>query len=163
MCSSESLDPEPAPVEEVLDLTDELQEPQEPPEPVMAAPAPLDDIAFAPIDDAEPIAQPMEEPVDHDDFISDATRGAVGRSLSHLDSLDASRMSVSATPPSGSLDALFTHAVQDAMAPVLQQWVRDNSGDIINQLNPIIREWMDHNLPDLIESAVRREISRRGR
>ncbi len=147
----------------VLDLTDEVHEdhghaPEPAPAPVMHRDDPADDIAFATID--EPVAPKQEAPaMDHEDVISESTRGAVGRALNPLDS----RPSTRAASSGGTLDALFTQAVQEAMGPVLHDWVKDNSADVITQLKPIIREWMDHNLPDLIENAVKREISRRGR
>ncbi len=65
-----------------------------------------------------------------------------------------------AAPTGGTLDALFTHAVQDAFSPTLQEWVDSHHGEIMDELRPMIRTWMDENLPQLIEAAVAREIGR---
>lgn len=152
---------EPEPVEDdVLELTEEVPEEVRPA--FRAAPAqPMDDIAFATIHEPEPVEQKEESPaMDNDDLISDSTRNAVGRALGSLENTMPARSTAPASS-GGNLDSLFTHAVQDALSPILQQWVAEHSGDIVNQLKPIIREWMDHNLPELIESAVKREIGRR--
>ena len=111
------------------------------------------DIAFESIE-AEPKAQPA---MDTDDLISDSARSAVGRAFAKLD-VEPQRQ----PPPAsgGTLDGLFTKAVQDAFSPTLQEWVDSHHVEIMDSLKPVIRDWMDANLPNLIEAAVTREISR---
>ena len=148
---------------DVLDLTDEIAE--EEPSPVRAAPrmapppvpepepAPVieDDVIFQNI---EPATRIKERTMD-DDFISDSTRSAMGRAFQNLNGQ---------TPPvtlkGGSIEAIFSEAVQQAFRPALKEWVDDHSNDIMDQLRPLIRAWMDEHLPPLIEAAVIKEISR---
>jgi hypothetical protein len=75
--------------DDVLDLTDEVHEDHSH-DAGAAHGDPADDIAFATIDDP---AEPKEEApaMDHDDLISESTRGAVGRALNPLDERPAAR------------------------------------------------------------------------
>ena len=140
---------------DVLELTEEVHEEEsvvESPPPESQPPI-EDDIAFE-----NNVAEPKAAPVmNTDDLISDTARNAVSRAFAKLDT-EAPKPA----PPSsgGTLDGLFTKAVQDAFSPTLQDWVDSHHVQIMDSLKPVIRDWMDANLPSLIEAAVTREISR---
>ena len=155
---------------DVLELTEEVREeapaaaepePAPAPEPAptaVAAPAPPpesepvieNDIAFENVETEAEVEPAM------DDLISESTRNAMGRAFAHLDRGSAEL----AAAGGGTLDALFTRAIQDAFMPTLQEWVDSHHAEILDGLKPVIREWMDENLPTLIEAAVTKEISR---
>jgi cell pole-organizing protein PopZ len=148
---------------DVLDLTDEIPD-EEPPVRVApravppsvqaSAPAPAieDDVIFQNI---EPAARTKESTMD-DDFISDSTRSAMGRAFQNMNGAQAPQVALKG----GSIEAIFSEAVQQAFRPALKEWVDDHSNDIMDQLRPLIRAWMDEHLPPLIEAAVIKEISR---
>ena len=146
---------------DVLELTEEVQEEVIEAPAAEEIPSPIEnDIAFENIE-AEPQAEPKAEPkaqpaMDTDDLISDTARSAVGRAFAKLDSVAPKQQSA----PAGTLDALFTKAVQDAFVPTLQEWVDSHHAEILDSLKPVIRDWMDAHLPPLIEAAVTKEISR---
>jgi cell pole-organizing protein PopZ len=151
---------------DVLELTEEVQEEA----PVAAAPEP----APVPVPKPEPLPEPEPEPVIEndiafetvetdvraeppmDDLISESTRNAMGRAFAHLDRGSAELTAAGG----GTLDALFLRAIQDAFSPTLQEWVDSHHAEILDGLKPLIREWMDENLPNLIEAAVTKEITR---
>jgi uncharacterized protein len=162
---------------DVLELTEEVQEtapaapepapapapapapkPAPAPAPKAAAPAPQpepesaieNDIAFENVETEAEVEPAM------DDLISESARNAMGRAFAHLDRGSAELASAGG----GTLDALFTRAIQDAFMPTLQEWVDSHHAEILDELKPLIREWMDENLPTLIESAVTKEITR---
>jgi cell pole-organizing protein PopZ len=138
-----------------LDLTEEIPEDEVVEAPTAKVQLPIEnDIAFENIE-AEPKAEPA---MDTDDLISDSARSAVGRAFAKLD-VEAPRQPAP-SPSGGTLDGLFTKAVQDAFSPTLQEWVDGHHAQILDSLKPVIRDWMDANLPPLIEAAVTREISR---
>jgi cell pole-organizing protein PopZ len=147
---------------EILELTEEVEEVEEEAvteAPPAETPAPIDDdIAFENVE-AEPKAEPA---MDTDDLISDTARSAVDRAFAKLDAATAPKAKPKPQPQvsTGTLDALFTKAVQDAFAPTLQDWVDNHHAEIMDSLKPVIRDWMDANLPNLIEAAVTKEISR---
>ena len=171
--------PKPAPIEpaparaapaavadlDVLDLTDEI--PDEDPPPVRAAPrmaqqpvpapepAPAieNDVIFQNI---EPAAPRIKERTMDDDFISDSTRSAMGRAFQNMNGGQTPQVALKG----GSIEAIFSEAVQQAFRPALKEWVDDHSNDIMDQLRPLIRAWMDEHLPPLIEAAVIKEICR---
>lgn len=60
----------------------------------------------------------------------------------------------------GMLEAVFTSAVQEAMAPAAQQWVNGHQTELVNALKPMIRTWMDERLPNVVESILRQELGR---
>src|ERR1700704_3222996 len=139
---------------DVLELTEEVPEEEViEKKPAALQPQIENDIAFENIE-AEPKAQPA---MDTDDLISDSARSAVGRAFARLD-VEAPKQPP--PPAGGTLDGLFTKAVQDAFSPTLQEWVDSHHAEIMDSLKPVIRDWMDANLPNLIETAVTREISR---
>ena len=146
--------PQPHVEADVLELTEEVPEEEVIAEHVADLQPPIEnDIAFENIE-AEPKA---ELAMDTDDLISDSARSAVGRAFAKLD-VEAPKQPP--PPAGGTLDGLFTKAVQDAFSPTLQEWVDSHHAEIMDSLKPVIRDWMDANLPSLIEAAVTREISR---
>lgn len=149
---------------DVLDLTDEIPDEEPPPVRVAphVAPPPVPEPAPGPtiendviFQNIEPAAPRIKERTMDDDLISDTTRSAMGRAFQNLNGQ---------TPPvtlkDGSIEAIFSAAVQQAFRPALKEWVDDHSNDIMDQLRPLIRAWMDEHLPPLIEAAVIKEISR---
>jgi len=146
--------PAAAPELDILELTEEVKD--DPPVPaaqvVKGEPAPIaqNDVAFETIE--EP---PQAEPAMEDDLISDSTRHAVGRAFANLNG-----ESSDFAPKGGSLEAVFTRAIQEAFEPVLHEWVDAHSTEVMDNLKPLIRAWMDENLPPLIEAAVVKEIAR---
>ncbi len=147
---------------DVLDLTDEIPDEEPPPvrvaprmapPPSVPAPAPAieNDVIFQNI---EPAARIKERTMD-DDLISDTTRSAMGRAFQNLNG-----QAPPVTLKGGSIEAIFSEAVQQAFRPALKELVDDHSNDIMDQLRPLIRAWMDEHLPPLIEAAVIKEISR---
>jgi len=146
---------------DVLDLTDEIPDEEPPPvrvaprvaPPPVPAPAIENDVIFQNI---EPAAPRIKERTMDDDFISDSTRSAMGRAFQNMNGAQAPAV----TLKGGSIEAIFSEAVQQAFRPALKEWVDDHSNDIMDQLRPLIRAWMDEHLPPLIEAAVIKEISR---
>ena len=58
------------------------------------------------------------------------------------------------------MEAVFERAVRESFNPVLQKYLSDNSGAVIDRMKPLIREWMDEHFPALLEGAVRAEVER---
>ena len=145
---------------DVLDLTDEIRD-EEAPAPIRAAPpapapaqapAIADEVIFQAI---EPVSKIKERPMD-DDFVSDNTRHAMGRAFANLNGGRAPQVALKG----GSIESIFSDAVQNAFSTALKEWVDDHSDDVMDQLRPLIRAWMDEHLPPLIEAAVIKEIAR---
>ncbi len=145
----------PSGVLDVLDLTDEVQEDDAPATVRAAPPAPAsviaDDVIFQTI---EPVSKVKERAMD-DDLVSDNTRHAMGRSFANLNGY-APQVALKG----GSIEAIFSDAVQGAFRSALKEWVDDHSDEVMDQLRPLIRAWMDEHLPPLVEAAVIREIGR---
>ncbi len=59
-----------------------------------------------------------------------------------------------------SVESVFERAVRESFDPVLQKYLSDNSGAVIERMKPLIREWMDEHFPALLEGAVRAEVER---
>jgi cell pole-organizing protein PopZ len=59
-----------------------------------------------------------------------------------------------------SVENVFERAVRESFEPVLQKYLSDNSGAVIERMKPLIREWMDEHFPPLLEGAVRAEVER---
>jgi hypothetical protein len=93
-------------------------------------------------------------------FISESTREALDQAFDQIGEEPEPTPASVAAPGDGSLEAVFSRAVQAAFDPTLQAWVDNNGEEIVSRLAPLIREWMDENLPPLIEAAVTKEISR---
>jgi hypothetical protein len=58
------------------------------------------------------------------------------------------------------VENVFERAVRESFEPVLEKYLSDNSGAVIERMKPLIREWMDEHFPALLEGAVRTEIER---
>ena len=141
---------------DVLELTEEL--PEETPTPSAPKPAPApalhDDIAFETIEAAPSAEEPKE--VEPEDLISNTTRSMVSRAFANADKPPVQY----SAPPLGTLDSIFTQAVQNAFQPTLKDWVNGHHAEIMESLKPLIRAWMDEHLPPLIEAVLARELGR---
>ena len=167
--SAATLAPEPAPApqpfiapqpeNDVLELTQEFVER---PAPVMPAPIPepQNDIVF----EAEPVREaPMNS--SHDGIFSDQTRQAMDNAFASIPDEHHEpapvRQSAPLAPVDGaSVENVFERAVRESFEPVLQKYLSDNSGAVIERMKPLIREWMDEHFPALLEGAVRAEVER---
>jgi len=148
--------PEPAAELDVLDLTDEVSDddveaagagaPAPVPEPVIEQ-----DVIFQAV---EPVSRDQEAPMD-DDLVSDTARHAMGRAFANLNG-----QAPQVTLKSGSVEAIFAEAVQQAFRPALKEWIDEHSNEVMDQLRPLIRAWMDEHLPPLVQAAVVKEITR---
>ena len=58
------------------------------------------------------------------------------------------------------VENVFERAVRESFEPVLEKYLSDNSGAVIERMKPLIREWMDEHFPALLEGAVRSGIER---
>jgi cell pole-organizing protein PopZ len=141
--------PAPAPVvqEEVLELTEEVEEP-------MPQPVPAEDLVF------ENVA-----PAAHSDIFSDHTRKAMEDTFNAIpeepEPAPPVRHAAPLAPVDGSsVENVFERAVRESFEPVLQKYLSDNSAAVIEGMKPLIREWMDEHFPPLLEGAVRAEVER---
>jgi len=146
----------PAPVhDDVLELTQEVEIVA--PDPVPApVPTPAEDIVF------ENVAPSSE----HSDIFSDQTRKAMEDAFNSIpddepEPAPVRRASSPIAPVDGaSVESVFERAVRESFEPVLQKYLSDNSGAVIERMKPLIREWMDEHFPPLLEGAVRAEVER---
>jgi cell pole-organizing protein PopZ len=143
--------------EDVLELTEEVQEPA----PTAAAPA--DEIVFQTIEEPAPA-------VSGSDIFSDKTRAAIDNAFNKLDSEEEvadepapSPMAStfrSTTVDGNSVEAVFERAVRDAVGPHIDQWMSAQKNELLAGMKPLIREWMDEHFPAILEGAVRDEVAR---
>jgi len=140
---------------DVLDLTDEVHDDDAAAGLRTAPPVPAsiiaDDVIFQTI---EPVSRVRERAMD-DDLVSDNTRHAMGRSFANLNG-HTPQVSLKG----GSIESIFSDAVQNAFRAALKEWTEDHSDEVMDQLRPLIRAWMDEHLPPLVEAAVIKEIGR---
>ena len=143
--------PAPAPVyEDVLELTQEVEEPPAPPEPV-------EEIVFENVAPA---------PAGHSDIFSDQTRKAMEDTFNSIPDEPEPEAPVRARAPAlapidgATVENVFERAVRESFEPVLQKYIADNSSAVIERMKPLIREWMDEHFPALLEGAVRAEVER---
>ena len=145
--------PAPAPVpivqEDVLELTQEVEEP-------MPQPVPAEDLVFENVAAA---------PAAHSDIFSDHTRKAMEDTFNAIpdepEPAPPVRHATPMAPVDGStVENVFERAVRESFEPVLQQYLSDNSAAVIEGMKPLIREWMDEHFPPLLEGAVRAEVER---
>lgn len=129
---------------DILDLTDEVPEDAAGLRPAVAA---------APV---KPVIAPAPAPERHDPLLSDASRQALGHAI---DTVDKASVQYSAFA-GGMLESVFARAVQDAVAPSLQNWVAEHQAELVEAAKPILREWVDANLPRLVETILRQELGR---
>jgi uncharacterized protein len=166
------LSPTPEPVaaveaDDVLELTQELEEApvMSAPEPVASAPLPENDVVFEPIEQAAPMTS---ETAAHspEGIFSDKTRKALDDTFANIEpeheEPKQQHQSASATLPMDglSVEAVFERAVRESFEPVVNQWLYGNSDTIVERMKPLIREWMDEHFPALLEGAVRDEVAR---
>jgi uncharacterized protein len=165
----------PAHEADVLELTQEVDEPPPPPkpEPVRAAappppprPEPEPDVVFQ--DEAPSPAPAPASVVGQDDIFSDKTRKAMDETFAKIPAAvepPPAPAPVSATvrtaaPVGASVEAVFERAVAETFDPVLHKWMDANKADLMAAVKPLIREWMDEHFPALLEGAVRNEVER---
>ena len=145
----------PAPVfqeaqhEDVLELTQEVEEP---------APSPAEDIVYENV-------TPAPAPAGPSDIFSDQTRKAMEDTFNSIpdepEPEAPARRPVPLGPVDGStVESVFERAVRESFEPVLQQYLSNNSAAVIEAMKPLIREWMDEHFPPLLEGAVRAEVER---
>lgn len=168
---AEEGDPVPAPAADVLELTDMLAEdgsltkansggaiPTMSIEEIMAAPIAS---GAAPEPVAEPVAEAIPEPVfeplpvaeisastpalaSSESLISDE---ALSASVSALNALRDSMTAAAPRPSPSGVDIAFRSGT------TVEDLVRE-------ALKPMLKEWLDSNLPALVESLVKKEISK---
>ena len=163
-------------IEEVLDLTDELEEE---PAPVMIMPAPVkaaeppsqDDVVFqdeeAPLPAASVAKSHTERPASamEQGLFGASARSAFDEAINSIEAA-ASAPVVPATTLSTqafegpTLAAAFDRAVREAFDPVLRDWLNQNTPNLIAHIQPALAELLDKYLPDLLANAVREEIVR---
>jgi uncharacterized protein len=163
-------EPQPAPAAQpqadVLELTQEFVEPQPaptPPPPAPVAMAEPDDIVFQ---NEAPAPAPYVAPTGGNDIFSDHTRQAMENTFAAIpeEEPEPARPAPAAAPlapvDGSSVETVFERAVRESFDPVLQKYLSDNSGAVIDRMKPLIREWMDEHFPALLEGAVRAEVER---
>jgi len=155
--------PAPEPVKqpemEVLELTQEIAEPEPEPAP---EPPPVEEkteeIIFEPIN-----REPAQAAADNDIF-SDQTRRAMEDTFDSIPEEAEPAMPRPERAPTAadgsSVESVFERAVRESFEPVLEKYLDDNSGLVIERMKPLIREWMDENFPALLDNAVRGEVER---
>jgi len=150
--------PTPAPVEDdILELTQEVE---------MAAPAPIPAPIPSPAEDIvfENVAPSVSS--EHSDIFSDQTRKAMEDAFNAIPDEEPEpvapvRRPAPIPPVDGaSVESVFERAVRESFEPVLEKYLSDNSGAVIEGMKPLIREWMDEHFPPLLEGAVRAEVER---
>ena len=153
------------PQPDVLELTQEVMETPGP-QPIPVQPAPMamaepDEIVFQ-NDPPAPYAAPASN-----DIFSDHTRQAMDNTFAAIPEGKAEPAPASRAVPAPqmaldgtSVENVFERAVRESFDPVLQRYLRDNSGAVIERMKPLIREWMDEHFPALLEGAVRAEVER---
>jgi len=147
----------PAPVhDDVLELTQEVEVVAADPVPA-PIPTPAEDIVF----------QNVAPSSEHSDIFSDQTRKAMEDAFNAIPDEEPEpaapvrRAAAAMAPVDGSsVEAVFERAVRDSFEPVLQKYLHDNTGAIIEGMKPLIRDWMDEHFPPLLEGAVRAEVER---
>jgi len=147
-----------APVEDdILELTQEVE--MVAPAPIPAPiPSPAEDIVF------ENVAPSVSS--EHSDIFSDQTRKAMEDAFNAIPDEEPEpvapvRRPAPMPPVDGaSVESVFERAVRESFEPVLEKYLSDNSGAVIEGMKPLIREWMDEHFPPLLEGAVRAEVER---
>lgn len=153
--------------EDVLELTHEAEVPLAP---VVPAPLPEQEAQPAsppPVEETVFQAEAVAQPEAHSDIFSDHTRKAVEDAFDGIPAAAAPEPQQPApqapVPPpvdGASVESVFERAVRNSFEPVLQKYLTDNSGALIDAMKPLIREWMDDHFPALLEGAVRAEVER---
>jgi uncharacterized protein len=150
---------------EVLELTHEIIDTPEPePAAMSEPPKPVEMPEEVVFEEAEEPAAPAAE----GGIFSDQTRRAMDDAFAAIseesEEPEAPAPRAPAAPlPSvagSSVETVFERAVRESFEPVLEKYLADNSGAVIERMKPLIREWMDEHFPALLEGAVRGEIER---
>lgn len=89
-------------------------------------------------------------------MLSDSSRKAIERAFETLDEASHQYSKFAA----GTLEPVFARAVQDAVTPTLQSWVKSHEAELVQAIKPLMREWMDANLPQLVEAVLKQELGR---
>lgn len=149
--------------EDVLELTEEVQELEVAPVAAVPAPAPQpEEVEFKTIETPAPVTS--------SDIFSDKTRAAIDDAFSKLDSEEEAAAKPASAPMAStfrstsvdgdSVEAVFERAVRDAVGPHIDQWMSAQKNDLLAAMKPLIREWMDEHFPAILEGAVREEVAR---
>ena len=142
---------------DVLELTQEVREvPAPAPAPIpapIAKPEP-DDIIFQ---NEAPASVPVTA---SNDIFSDHTRQAMDNAFASIPAEEPAPAPAPMPVDGSSVESVFERAVRESFDPVLQKYLSDNSGAVIERMKPLIREWMDEHFPALLEGAVRAEVER---
>ena len=106
-------------------------------------------------------------PSEHSDIFSDQTRKAMEDAFASIPEEEPEpapmrRAAPAPIPPvdGATVESVFERAVRESFEPVLEKYLSDNSGAVIERMKPLIREWMDEHFPPLLEGAVRAEVER---
>jgi cell pole-organizing protein PopZ len=91
-----------------------------------------------------------------ENLLSDSSREAIDRAIESLDKVSEEYSSFAGTM----LETVFERAVQDAVAPSVQEWVNKHQTELTEALKPMIRAWMDDHLPRLVENVLKQELGR---
>ena len=91
-----------------------------------------------------------------DPVLSASSRNVIGRAFETLDAASQQYSKFAG----GTLEPIFSRAVQEAVAPNLQTWVNSHHAELLEAAKPLMREWMDANLPRLVESVLKEELGR---
>ena len=160
------------PDNDVLELTQEV--PESLPVQPMAyePPKPENDIVFETVEEtvtqapAVPEAPAFSTSSAHEGIFSDQTRKAMDDAFASIPQepapVAAPRAAAAPLAPidGSTVENVFERAVRESFEPVLQKYIADNSGAVIDRMKPLIREWMDEHFPPLLEGAVRAEVER---
>jgi cell pole-organizing protein PopZ len=125
----------------------------------------VDDVVFQ--SDPAPAPAYTPPPASDNDIFSDHTRAAMDNTFAAIpvdepEPAPAPRPAAAPLAPvdGSSVETVFERAVRESFDPVLQKYLSDNSGAVIERMKPLIREWMDEHFPALLEGAVRAEVER---
>jgi len=151
---------EPEPEDDVLELTQEDEQPT--PAPMAAAPKPepakpAEEVVFQTVEEPKPAPVTAAAP-SPDGIFSDKSRKALDDAFAGLDAIEeetpppakpAPIFSAASRPaPDGdSVEAVFERAVRDAVGPHIDQWMAGQKDDLLAAMKPLIREWMDDHFP----------------
>jgi cell pole-organizing protein PopZ len=154
--------PEPHDIE-VLELTQEIFEAPEPI--VMTQPSQSDDKPDDVVFEPEPSVAPAMTA--DEGIFSSQTRKAMDDAFDSIAAVPEAPAPAHRQPapplapvPGATIENVFERAVRESFEPVLEKYLSDNSGAVIERMKPLIREWMDEHFPALLEGAVRTEIER---
>ena len=147
---------------EILELTQEVFETPPPESIAMTEPPKSDDIVFETVESVTQAAPAPDEGI-----FSDQTRKAMDDTFAAIsdepeEPAPAPRRPAAPIAPAvgATVENVFERAVRESFEPVLEKYLSDNSGAVIERMKPLIREWMDEHFPALLEGAVRTEIER---